>query len=199
MYVLCTLNIMIPRGAARSAAILDAALQVLIRDGYDRFSMDSVAAQAHASKTTIYRRWGNKAELVKATLDAHDASFNDDIPDTGTLRTDLIATLSTLRRKAEAVPPTLYSDLLRAMEHDAALTEAIRRHLTDTSLSPFDVPLSLAISRGEVSANVDRELIHDVAEAMLTHRLTLGEPLDDAFVTRLVDDVLLVLIRSETR
>ncbi|MBN7531452.1 TetR family transcriptional regulator, partial [Mycobacteroides abscessus subsp. abscessus] len=47
--------------------------------------------------------------------------------------------------------------------------------------------------------DVDRQLIHDVAEAMLTHRLTLGGPLDDAFIGRLVDDVLLVLIRPGAR
>ncbi|MBA0048649.1 TetR/AcrR family transcriptional regulator [Mycobacterium sp. NPDC050853] len=187
---------MVPRGEARSAAILDTALQVLICDGYDRFSMDSVAAQAHASKTTIYRRWGNKAELVKAALDAHDASFNDEVPDTGNLRGDLIATLGMLRRKAEAVPPALYADLIRAMGHDEALTEAINRHLADPGLSPFDMPLSRAISRGEVSAEVDRELIHDVAEAMITHRLTLDAPIDDAFIERLVDHVLIVLIRG---
>ncbi|MBN7530603.1 helix-turn-helix transcriptional regulator, partial [Mycobacteroides abscessus subsp. abscessus] len=72
---------MVARGETRSAALLAVALQVLIRDGYDRFSMDSVAALAHASKTTIYRRWSNKAELIKAALDAHDASFNDEVFD----------------------------------------------------------------------------------------------------------------------
>lgn len=188
---------MVPRGEARSAAILDCALQVLISDGYDRFSMDSVAAQAHASKTTIYRRWRNKAELVQAALDAHDASFNEEVPDTGSLRGDLIATLSMLRRKSQAIPPALYADLVRAMGHDEALAEAINRHRADPDLSPFDAPLSRAISRGEVSTKVDRELIHDVAEAMLTHRLTLNAAIDDAFIGRLVDDVLIVLIRGE--
>ncbi|MGH3724250.1 MAG: TetR/AcrR family transcriptional regulator [Mycobacterium sp.] len=188
---------MVPRGEARSAAILDTALQVLIREGYDRFSMDSVAAQAHASKTTIYRRWRNKAELVEAALNAHDASFNEEVPDTGTLRGDLLATLGMLRRKTQAIPPTLYADLLRAMGHDETLAEAINRHLADPGLSPFDAPLSRAISRGEVSPDVDRKLIHDVAEAMLTHRLTLDAPIDDVFIDRLVDDVLIVLIREQ--
>ncbi|AMU65162.1 TetR/AcrR family transcriptional regulator [Mycobacteroides abscessus] len=190
---------MVARGETRSAALLAVALQVLIRDGYDRFSMDSVAAVAHASKTTIYRRWSNKAELIKAALDAHDASFNDEVFDTGGLRTDLIATMGMLRRKAQALPPTLYPDLIRAMEHDETLSDAIHRHLADPGLSPFDAPLSRAVGRGEAGVDVDRQLIHDVAEAMLTHRLTLGGPLDDAFIGRLVDDVLLVLIRPGAR
>ncbi len=81
---------MVPRGEARTAAILDTALRVLVADGYERFTIDSVAAQAHASKTTIYRRWNNKAELVKSALDAHDANCNDQVPDTGSLRGDLM-------------------------------------------------------------------------------------------------------------
>lgn len=187
---------MVPRGEARTAAILDTALRVLVADGYERFTIDSVAAQAHASKTTIYRRWSNKAELVKAALDAHDANCNDQVPDTGSLRGDLIATLDMLRRKTASIPPTLYTDLMRAMEHDAELADAINRHLTDPGLSPFDAPLSRAIPRGEARADVDRELIHDVAEAMLTHRLTMRATVDGTFIRRLVDDVLIVLVRG---
>jgi AcrR family transcriptional regulator len=188
---------MVPRGEARTAAILDTALRLLARDGYERFTIDSVAAQAHASKTTIYRRWKNKAELVKAALDAHDAGYNEQVPDTGSLRGDLVATLTMLSRKSESVPPSLYVDLLRAMEHDAELADAIHRHLADPGLAPLDAPLSRAIVRGEVSPGVDRELVHDVAEAMLAHRLTLQAAIDGAFINRLVDDVLLVLIRGE--
>lgn len=186
---------MVPRGEARTTAILDTALRVLARDGYERFTIDSVAAQAHASKTTIYRRWRNKAELVKAALDAHDAGYNEQVPDTGSLRGDLVATLTMVRRKTESVPPNLYVDLIRAMEHDAELADAINRHLADPGLSPFDAPLSRSIARGEISPGVDRELVHDVAEAMLAHRLTV-KAVDDAFIHRLVDDVLIVLIRS---
>ncbi|OHT86971.1 TetR/AcrR family transcriptional regulator [Mycobacteroides saopaulense] len=187
---------MVPRGDARTAAILDTALQVLARDGYERFTIDSVAAQAHASKTTIYRRWSNKAELVKAALDAHDAHCNAQVPDTGSLRGDLLATLEMLRHKAKSMPPSLYADLIRAMEHDTELADAIARHLADSNLSPFDAPLSRAVTRGEVRPDVDRELVHDVAEAMLAHRLTLKATLDDEFIGRLVDDVLIVLAQG---
>lgn len=196
MYALRTLNVMVPRGAARTTAILDTALRVLARDGYERFTIDSVAAQAHASKTTIYRRWKNKAELVKAALDAHDAGYNAQVPDTGSLRGDLVATLTMLRGKTEAIPPSLYVDLIRAMEHDAELADAINRHLADPGLSPFDAPLSRSIARGETSPEVDRELVHDVAEAMLAHRLTVKAAVDTAFINRLVDDVLIVLIQG---
>ena len=50
------------------AALRDAALELLAEIGYDRLTIDSVAARAHASKATIYRRWPGKAELVVDAL-----------------------------------------------------------------------------------------------------------------------------------
>ena len=50
--------------SGRDAAICDATLALLLEVGYDRMSMDAVAARAHASKATIYRRWPGKQELV---------------------------------------------------------------------------------------------------------------------------------------
>ena len=54
--------------ASRDAALRDAALELLAEVGYDRLSMDAVAARAKASKMTIYRRWSSKAELVVAAI-----------------------------------------------------------------------------------------------------------------------------------
>ncbi|WP_028921711.1 TetR/AcrR family transcriptional regulator [Pseudonocardia acaciae] len=187
---------MIARGKEREDAILGAAMRLLAGGGYEALTIDAVAAEAHASKATIYRRWRNKAELVEAALDAHDAAFNDEVPDTGSLRGDLVAVLEMLRRKAREFPPDVAVEMLRLMEHDAELAAALRRHLADEELSPFHAPLARAVERGEVRREVDGELVHDVAEAMIVHRLRLRVSLDDAFVDRLVDDVLMVLIEK---
>ena len=53
-----------PRDPSRDQAIIDASIDVLVRDGYDRLSMEGVAAAAGVGKATVYRRWGSKAELV---------------------------------------------------------------------------------------------------------------------------------------
>ena len=64
-------------------------LQLLQEHGYDRLTVDAVAAKARASKATVYRRWPSKAELVLA-------AFIEGIrqvavpPETGTLRNDLL-------------------------------------------------------------------------------------------------------------
>lgn len=182
------------RGQPRVDAILAAATELLAEVGYHALTMDAVAARAHASKTTIYRRWRNKAELVKAALDAQDQDFNDSVADTGSLRGDLVAVLRMLRVKAAQLPPKAYHELAEAMREDEELAALIEAHLADGDLSPWHEPLHRAVGRGEVPAGVDEDLVHDVAEAMILRQLQLGEALDEAFVDRLVDDVLLVLL-----
>src|SRR3954451_6638713 len=74
----------------REDEILDATVRLLMDVGYDRLTMDAVAAAARASKATLYRRWETKASLVLEAVLAQKGPA-DDLPDTGSLRGDLIA------------------------------------------------------------------------------------------------------------
>src|SRR3954467_7617569 len=81
------------RDHTRDTEILQAAIDVLAETGYDRMTVDMVAARAKAGKATVYRRWASKAELV---VDAVACMKKVDVestalPDTGTLRGDLVA------------------------------------------------------------------------------------------------------------
>src|SRR5215212_6647530 len=64
----------------REAQILDAALELLREVGYDRLTMDAVASAAHASKASLYRRWGSKAQLVVDSLSRADTGFTAAAP-----------------------------------------------------------------------------------------------------------------------
>ncbi|WAS90574.1 TetR/AcrR family transcriptional regulator [Nannocystis punicea] len=183
------------RGEHRERAILGAALELLAEVGYEALTMDAVAARARASKATIYRRWRNKAELVKAALDSLDAEDNAAIPDTGALRSDLVAVMTALRDKATEPYVNLIQELVVAARRDEALAAALRSHREDLELSPFEAALRRATRRGDVPRTVDRELVHDVAEAMILRQLHTGSPFDDAFISRVVDRVLLPLLR----
>ncbi|MCP2167343.1 TetR/AcrR family transcriptional regulator [Goodfellowiella coeruleoviolacea] len=184
------------RGEARERAILDATTELVGEVGYQALTVDAVAARAHASKATIYRRWRNKAELVKAALDAYDAEFNLVIPDTGELRGDLVAVLEALRDKATDRYLALLNALISAAKYDPVLAAALHEHQADDELSPFTACLQRAVARGEAPAEVDTTLVHDVAEALIMRQLTVDLPFDDAFINRVVDRVLLPLIRS---
>jgi len=89
----------------------------------------------------------------------------------------------------------LISGLIAAAKHDAELDAALKEHVADEELSPFLVSLQRAVDRGELAADADSELVHDVAEAMIMRQVTAGE-FDEAFISRVVDDVLLVLLKN---
>ncbi|WP_225731441.1 MULTISPECIES: TetR/AcrR family transcriptional regulator [unclassified Nocardia] len=185
------------RGQQRVDAILAAALDLLAERGYAALTMDSVAERAKASKATIYRRWRNKAELVKAAMDAYDADHNAAIPDTGALRGDLVAVVEALGAKSSERYLTMVGGLAAAMRHDAELAAALREHIESEELSPFHEALRRAVARGDLPADTDFELVHDVAEAMILRQLQIGAGFGAAFTTRLVDDVLLALLHYE--
>ena len=75
--------------ASRDGALREAALELLADVGYDRLTLEAVAARARAGKTTIYRRWSGKAELVVDALVSAKGPLG--FPDTGSLAGDLRA------------------------------------------------------------------------------------------------------------
>ena len=75
----------------REVAIFDATMRMLATSGYDRLTMDAVAADARASKATLYRRWTSKADLVVDALVWLKSCMPHDVPNTGTLRGDLLS------------------------------------------------------------------------------------------------------------
>jgi AcrR family transcriptional regulator len=185
------------RGEPREAAILKATGALLAELGYEALTIDAVAARAGSSKATIYRRWRNKAQLVKAVLDALDAEHNAEVPDTGALRSDLVAVLRASRDRATAPYVAMMQDLVMAARRDAGLAKELRAHTDTEALSPFQHVLERAVARRRLSASAPMALVHEVAEAMLLRQIQLGHPLDEAFIARVVDELLLPLLRRK--
>ncbi|WP_405163386.1 TetR/AcrR family transcriptional regulator [Nocardia sp. NBC_01499] len=182
------------RGAEREQAILAATYQLLGEIGYGAMTMDAVAARAQASKATIYRRWPGKPALVKAAMDAHDAEYVADIPDTGTVRGDLIAALVELNAQVDDHYVTMMTGLMHAMRVDAELAAALREHVADEDLGPFRTIVDRAIVRGDLPEGTETELAHQVSEGQIMRRMFLGEPMDRAFFIDLVDELLLPIL-----
>lgn len=183
-----------PRDDARERAILDAAIEVLAEVGYDRTTMDAVAARAHASKATIYRRWPGKAELVIEALRCRVAPAKA-IPDKGSLRADLIEEMSLMCANMGGIDGELLCGLIGAVRSDAALAKALDEQMFVDKEYVIATIVDRAAERGEVTRR-SSALLLEVAPAMaLMHQLR-GKPLDGAFVTHVVDDVLLPLLRA---
>ncbi|GMA24434.1 hypothetical protein GCM10025864_21930 [Luteimicrobium album] len=90
------------RGPELEAALLDAAWDELCSVGYARLTMESVAARAETGVAVLYRRWANKEELTLAALERRRTTTRTELPDTGNLRDDLVATLRTMSERSSA-------------------------------------------------------------------------------------------------
>jgi AcrR family transcriptional regulator len=184
----------VTRGAARERAILDATIDLLGEVGYANLTMDAVAARAHASKNTIYRRWPGKPELVGAALDAHDAAEVAAVPDTGTMRGDLLAALRAACARVDQRYAVMMTSLLHAMRVDPRLADVLRSHVADDGLSPFPVIVGRAVARGELGDGTAADLAHQAAEGLVLRRMLLDQPLDEEFLATVVDDLLIPLL-----
>ena len=180
------------RGAARESAILRATLDLLAESGYDQLTIDAVAARARCSKATIYRRWPGKAALVITAVRRLARQPAMAAPDTGSLRSDLLAALQVMRASLSGQDAALILGLLVAMHRDPELAEAVRKQVLDTKREVFGAVISRAAARGDVPAATDGALLAEISSAALFSRLLVtGQPLDDAFTQHLVDAVLL--------
>jgi len=183
-----------PRDDAREAAILDAVLELLADVGYERMSVDAVAAHAHASKATIYRRWPGKADLVmEAMRRRHDSAVST--VDTGTLRGDLLESFRSAACTVSTADAALMAGVLVATRTDPRLAELLRTTLVDDKRAATEVLVARAVARGELAADADAGVAHQITASMIFFRvLVTAQPLDEAFFLHLVDDVLLPVL-----
>jgi AcrR family transcriptional regulator len=183
------------RGKPRERAILSAVTGLLGEAGYEAMTMDAVAARAHVSKTTIYRRWPGKAELVRAAVDAHIAGRVVSARDAGSLRGDLLAVMRAMRSHLTPEFLAMMSGLVHAMRADRELAGSLRSLFDQDSVS--EQVIGRAVTRGELPAPDARKLarlVHEVIEAQIFRQMTTAAGLDDAFARHVVDDIVLPLL-----
>jgi AcrR family transcriptional regulator len=182
------------RDHTRDPEILEAAIEVLAETGYDGMTMDLVATRAKAGKATVYRRWSSKAELVLeavSCMKSGDIDY-DHLPDTGTLRGDLLAmikphSIEDAKRKLEVMAGVI-SMLSRAPE----LADAANAALVEPRAKVNRILFQRAIDRGEISADCDVETLSLISPSMASYRvLILRKPVDRAFLLSLIDGVIL--------
>jgi AcrR family transcriptional regulator len=176
------------RGPSRRvrAAAFAATLEELAEGGYAALSLERVARRAGVHKTTLYRRWGSREELVlEAMLDR--AAQHISVPDTGSLRKDLLELATTAAANA-ATPEVAAMARAVAAEspHDSRLAAANQRFWAER-LALDAAIVERAIERGEVAAGTDpRRVIETVLGPIHLRLLLTGEPIDGAFLEGIV-------------
>jgi len=177
------------RSARVRAAVFEATLQVLQERGYELTSIAEIAGRAGVHETSIYRRWGTKeALLVEAVLARTEEVIR--VPDTGTLRSDLVQLLEELRMFFQSPLGVAITQLLVSIAGDPEMTAA-RQTYWSRRFTLVKVMFERAVQRGEIRASIDPQLLTETVIGPLYVRLLLtNEPLHRDLPEQIVDLVL---------
>jgi AcrR family transcriptional regulator len=172
------------RGARVRAAVLGATVEALSEASYDALRIDEVAARAGVNKTTVYRRWPTKAELVADAASTHSARVVP-TPDNGSLEADLQALA---RSVAKNLGSRLGGRMAKTMVAAAVTSEEVADRAAEFWSGRFALAASIierAVARGEIAADLDPTLLIETLIGPLYVRLLLtGEPISRAFADR---------------
>jgi AcrR family transcriptional regulator len=179
---------------SRDSAILRAALEALAECGYDRLTMDDVAARAHAGKGALYRRWPSKAALVVDAVVAWRQEFAPlSIPDTGSLRGDVEAVIANVPT-TDVGQVALIVGLAAAASRDPELRAALSEHVLQRPRRAIREMLDRAVERGEIPRDRVLDLVPDVIIGLNALRVLTGADADRAFFRRVFDEVVYPLV-----
>ncbi|MFG1928502.1 TetR/AcrR family transcriptional regulator [Cryptosporangium sp. NPDC048952] len=183
------------RGRARTDAILAAALELVEEVGYSRASVDAIAARAKASKMTLYRRWPNKAELVAEALRRQSEGPAAEVPDTGSLRADLVIAVEGIVEALRGGTRASLLSLTEAVREDAVLRDLIRAQIEDRCAADAAVISGNAAARGEpVDVSRGAMALRVAVSHLFTSMLLHGREPSAAERTALIDGVLLPVV-----
>ena len=177
-------------------AILAAALDELTEVGYAGLTLERVAARARTSRSVLYRRWSSRAELAVDACKRHMLA-NAQIPDTGALRSDMIALLRLMSSRMRSPFGNVLRGLLADMLRSPELAQVVRDRFLGVGPAAVLTILNRAAVRGEVSPDVLRSRRATVATDLLRNEFVLyGAPIPDATIVEIVDEVYLPLVRA---
>ena len=182
------------------ASILQAALEGLAECGYDRLSMEDIAARAHVGKAAIYRRWPSKAVVVAEAIARWRREEAGPLaaPDTGTLVGDFEALVAALP-DLDAVELSTINVIIGVATvavREPTLAAAIDELVLAQPRQMLKAVLDRAVGRGEISPDRDLTLVPDVVLGLNMLRVVTGRPVDRVFVRRVLEDIILPLVTA---
>ena len=185
-----------PAGAAvlrpeKTEAIIAAFFTELADSGYERLTMDRVAARAGVGKAALYRRWRSKQQMLIELVDQLATALV--VPsDTGTLRGDLLAIADeAITVLANPVVRRVIQSLIAEAHHSPELATVLTERFIKPRRRAGDRMLRRAIERGEISPDTDLVLAQDIFGGPLyLHGVILGEHFSPDYAQRLTDAAL---------
>ncbi|HET8820652.1 MAG TPA: TetR/AcrR family transcriptional regulator [Thermoleophilaceae bacterium] len=164
-----------PRSAEAEHAILEATLKLLSEQGVAGLTIEGVAAEAGVGKTTIYRRWATKTDLIIAAVEQLAPPAGVEFPDTGSFVGDL--ELLAQGQRARTAGTRLLNVAPRVLA-EAADDPELHSGFSEAVIEPLRRIIALIVergqARGEVRADLDAGALVDLLHAIPIYRLLLG-------------------------
>jgi AcrR family transcriptional regulator len=163
-----------PRSAQANQAILSATLEELTEVGYEALSIEAVAARAGVGKTTIYRRWPSKDELVIAATDTIRVQVP--VPNTGNLRDDLLTLARGALEVGIAYPriQQLFTRTLSEVKSKPEVFQVLVDRLIRPRIQGFIELVERAKARGEVRQDLETHLVLSIIMGPVVYEWVLG-------------------------
>jgi AcrR family transcriptional regulator len=183
------------RGAALEAAILAAAWDELVAVGYANLTMEGVAARARTSRAVLYRRWRGRPDLALAALRARAPMLSGPVPDTGSLREDVLALLRRMSLRLGEVGPEVIYGLISEYFRDWELYAYLLTQVLQVGAETMLTILGHAAARGEVRlAEIPRRIATLPVDLARHEVLITRAPVTEATILAIVDDIFLPLV-----
>jgi AcrR family transcriptional regulator len=186
-------------GKQLESELLAAGWDELVEAGYAHLTMESIAARAHTSEAVLYRRWANKDQLVLAAIQHHRDANPVAVPDTGTLRGDLLAQLTAVSEALAGFFAIAAAAAFSGLLADTGMTPA---QVRDTVMGDQPLPHGRTIyqrahQRGEIDLERVPPAVLDLPFDLVRHDLLMDlAPPRPARIRSIVDELFLPLLRN---
>lgn len=185
------------RGQELEDALLDAAWEQLVSGGYGSFTIDAVAERAATSKPVIYRRWASRDVLAVAAVKHSFDRESLPLPDTGTLRGDVIAHLTRANESRLAIAAMISVQLATFFQETGATPASLREELIGDRALSMEHFLRRARERGEIGDTpLTPRIITLPFDLVRNEALMTLKPVSPDTILEIVDDIFLPLVNA---
>lgn len=186
------------RGTQLEAALLNAAWAELTEVGYSAFTMESVATRAKTSRAVLYRRWSNRSGLAIAAIRRQTKLAAFDIPDTGTLRDDVLVLLRHASARFGEIAG-VFSFLIADYYNETGMSAAVlRERALAGEPTAWQIVLDRAAARGEIDLDFLSPRITYLPLDLVRHDVIMNRSsVPDKTLVEIVDRIFLPLVLAD--
>lgn len=178
--------------------MLEAAWAELVAGGFNAFTFEGVATRAHTSRPVLSRRWQTRQQLAIAAIRHHSELDPVTIPDTGTLRGDLVEFLREVASKRVEYIALFSTLVATSFEENGEPASVLRTQALGPGSTRYDELLRRAADRGDIDPTRLTPRVAQVPVDLIRNDLIMyGRNLDDGRIVAIVDEVFLPLVAPD--